>query len=282
VIFPTPDLDDILNAIESYRATVFSSVPALYEVLRDYARTDRVNWKRFKILISGADALLEDTARGWERRTGVEIHEGYGMTETSSVATISPYGRPRVGSFGVPLPNTMAVVVNPESEEFLPVGEVGELLLRGPQITKGYWNKPEETNRMLVEIGGEIWLRTGDMVRRNEEGYFYFYDRKRDMIKYKGYAVFAREVEEVLVGHPQIKEAGVVGVPDPKVGENIKAIVVLETEARGKLSEEEIMKYCQERLAHYKIPKVIEFRGEVPKTDVGKVSRRELREEEED
>ena len=282
VIFPTPDLDDILNAIESYRATEFYSVPALYEALRDYARTDRVNWKRFKILVSGADALLEDTAKGWEMRTGVKIHEGYGMTETSSVATLSPYGKPLVGSFGIPLPNTMAVVANPESKEFLPVGEVGELLLKGPQITKGYWNKPEETNRMLMEIGGEIWLRTGDMVRRDEEGYFYFYDRKRDMIKYKGYAVFAREVEEVLVGHPQIKEAGVVGVPDPKVGENIKAIVVLETEARGKVSEEEIMKYCQERLAHYKIPKVIEFRGEVPKTDVGKVSRRELREEEED
>jgi len=281
VIFSTPDLDDILNAIESHRATVSYSVPALYEALRDYARTNRVNWKRFKILISGADALLEDTARGWERRTGVKIHEGYGMTETSSVATISPYGRPQVGSFGIPLPNTMAVVVDPESNEFLPVGEVGELLLRGPQIMGGYWNKPEETKSMLVEIGGEIWLRTGDMVRRDEEGYFYFYDRKRDMIKYKGYAVFAREVEEVLTSHPQIKEAGIVGIPDPKVGENIKAMVVLETEARGKLSEEEIIKYCQERLAHYKIPKIIEFRGEVPKTDVGKVSRRELREEEE-
>ncbi len=281
VIFSTPDLDDILNAIESHRATVFYSVPALYEALRDYDRINRVNWKRFKILISGADVLLEDTARGWERRTGVKIHEGYGMTETSSVATISPYGRPQVGSFGIPLPNTMAVVVDPESNEFLPVGEVGELLLRGPQIMGGYWNKPEETKSMLVEIGGEIWLRTGDMVRRDEEGYFYFYDRKRDMIKYKGYAVFAREVEEVLTSHPQIKEAGIVGIPDPKVGENVKAMVVLETEARGKLSEEEIIKYCQERLAHYKIPKIIEFRGEVPKTDVGKVSRRELREEEE-
>lgn len=281
VIFTTPDLDDILNAIESYRATILYSVPALYEALRDYARTDRVNWKRLKVLISGADALLEDTARGWEKRTGVQIHEGWGMTETTSVGIVSPYGRPKIGSFGTPQPNTMAAIVDPEGNDFLPVGETGELLIKGPQVTKGYWNNPDETKKMLVEIDGETWLRTGDLARMDEEGYFYFYDRKRDLIKYKGLAVFAREVEEVLAGHPQIKEAGVIGVPNPDVGENVKAVVVLETEARGKLLEEEIISYCQERLAHYKVPKIIEFRGEVPKTDVGKVSRRELREEEE-
>ena len=279
VIFTTPDLDDILNAIESYRTTILYSVPALYEVLRDYYRTDRVDWKRFKILISGADALLEDTARGWEKRTGVRIHEGWGMTETTSIGMVSPYGRPKIGSFGTPQPNTIAGIVNPESNDFLPVGETGELVVRGPQVTKGYWKNPEETKKMLVEIDGEIWLRTGDLARMDEEGYFYFYDRKRDLIKYKGLAVFAREVEEVLASHPQIKEAGVIGVPAPKIGENVKAVVVLETEARGKLLEEEIIKYCQERLAHYKVPKIIEFRGEIPKTDVGKVSHRELREE---
>jgi len=114
----------------------------------------------------------------------------------------------------------------------------------------------------------------------DEEGYFHFYDRKRDLIKYKGYSVFAREVEEVLKSHPKIKEVGVIGVPDPKVGENIKAVIVLESDVRGRLSEEEIIKYCEERLAHYKVPRIIEFRGEIPRTDVGKVSRRELREEE--
>jgi long-chain acyl-CoA synthetase len=281
VIFATPEPDHILNAIGSCRATIFYGVPALYEALRDYVKTERVNWKRLKSLVSGADALLQDTAIGWEKRTGVKIHEGYGMTETSSVATISPYGRPNIGSFGIPLPSTMAAVAHADSNEFLPVGEVGELLLRGPQIMGGYWNRPEETKSVLVQIDGEIWLRTSDLVRMNEDGYFYFYDRKRDMIKYKGYAVFAREVEEVLTSHPQIKEAGVIGVPDPKVGENLKAVVVLQTEARGKLSEEEVMEYCRENLAHYKVPKIIEFRGEVPKTDVGKVSRRELREEDE-
>jgi long-chain acyl-CoA synthetase len=146
---------------------------------------------------------------------------------------------------------------------------------------KGYWNRPEETAEVLVEINGETWLRTSDLASMDEEGYFYFYDRKRDMIKYKGLAVFAREVEEVLASHPQVKEAGVIGVPDPEVGERVKAVVVLETEARGKVLEEEIIKYCQEKLAHYKCPRAVEFRGEVPKTDVGKVSRRELREHEE-
>jgi long-chain acyl-CoA synthetase len=279
VIFTTPDLDDMLNAIESYKATIFYSVPSLYEHLRDYHRTDRVNWKRIKVLVSGADALLEDTATGWEKRTGAKIHEGWGMTETSSVGIVSPYGKPKVGSFGVPLPNTVAGIVDPESTNFLPIGEIGELVVKGPQVGKGYWNKPEETKKMFVDIEGETWLRTGDLARMDEDGYFYFYDRKRDMIKYKGLAVFAREVEEVLVSHPQVKEAGVIGVADPEVGEKVKAIVVLETEARGKISEDEIIKYCADKIAHYKCPKIVEFRGEVPKTDVGKISRRELREE---
>lgn len=280
VIFTTPDLDDILNAIESYKATIFYSVPALFESLRDYHRTDRVNWKRLKVLVSGADALLEDTARGWEQRTGVKIHEGWGMTETSSVGIVSPYGKPKIGSFGTPLPNNVAAILDPDSTEFLPIGGTGELVIKGPQVANGYWKIPKETEKMFVEIDGEPWLRTGDLARMDEDGYFYFYDRKRDMIKYKGLAVFAREVEEVLASHPQIKEAGVIGVPDPAVGERVKAIVVLETEARGKVSEEEIMKYCDGKLAHYKVPKIVEFRGEVPKTDVGKVSRRELREDE--
>jgi long-chain acyl-CoA synthetase len=279
VIFTTPDLDDILNAIENYGATIFYSVPALFEVLRDYHRTDRINWKKLKVLVSGADALLEDTARGWEKRTGVKIHEGWGMTETTSVGIVSPYGRPKIGSFGVPMSGCVAAILNPDSDEFLPLGETGELAFKGPQIAHGYWNKPEDTSKMFVQIDGETWVRTGDLARMDEEGYFYFYDRKRDMIKYKGLAVFAREVEEVLTSHPQVKEAGVIGVPDPDVGEKVKAIVVLETEARGKVTEKDIIVYTMERLAHYKVPKIVEFRGEVPKTDVGKVSRRELREE---
>jgi len=280
VLLTTPDPDDILAAVENHKATLFYSVPALYEYLRSYEKTNRVNWKRLKVLISGADALLEDTARGWEKRTGAQIYEGWGMTETTSVGMVNPYGRAKIGSFGVPMPGCVAAIVDSaDSTKFLPIGEVGEMVFKGPTVVKGYWGKPEATHEMFVDIDGETWLRTGDLARMDEEGYFYFYDRKRDMIKYKGLAVFAREVEEVLAAHPQVKEAGVVGVPDPEVGERVKAIVVLESEARGRVSEEEITKYCAEKLAHYKVPKIIEFRGEVPKTDVGKVSRRELREE---
>jgi len=282
VIFTTPDLDDILNAIESHKASIFYGLPSLFEALRDYHRTDRVNWKRIKAIICGADCLLEDTAKGWDQRTGAPIHEGWGMTETTSLGIMNPLGRSKLGSFGIPMCNTTAGIVNPDSTEFLPVGETGELVVKGPQLAKGYWRRDKETKEMFVEIDGETWLRTGDLAKMDEDGYFYFYDRKRDLIKYKGLSIFARDIEEVLAAHPKVKEAGVIGLPDADVGEKIKAIVVLETEARGKVSEEEIMKYCAENLAHYKVPKIVEFRGEVPKTDVGKVSRRELREEEEE
>jgi long-chain acyl-CoA synthetase len=147
---------------------------------------------------------------------------------------------------------------------------------------QGYWNRPESNAETFVTIDGIRWMRTGDLVRMDEEGYFHFFDRKRDLIKYKGYSVFARQVEEVLYKHPQIKAAGVVGVQDPSVGQIIKAYVVLQSEARGKVSEEEIAAFCKENMAHYKVPKIIEFRGELPRTDVGKVSRRELREEAEE
>jgi len=280
ILITTPDPDDILGALEKYKGTIFYSVPALYEYLKDYEKTTRVNWKKIKVLISGADALLEDTARGWEKRTGARIHEGWGMTETTSTGMVNPYGRAKIGSFGVPMPGCVAGIMEPEGTKFLPVGETGELVFKGPNVFPGYWEKPEETKEVLLEIDGETWLRTGDLARMDEEGYFYFFDRKKDMIKYKGLQVFAREVEEVLTSHPQIREAGVIGVPDPEVGERVKAIVVLESEARGKVSEEDITKYCTGKLAGYMVPKIIEFRGEVPKTDIGKVSRRELREEE--
>lgn len=280
ILITTPDPDDILSALENYKGTIFYSVPALFEYLREYEKTNRVNWKKVKVLISGADALLEDTARGWEKRTGAPIHEGWGMTETTSVGMVNPYGRPKIGSFGVPMPGCVAAIVDPEGTKFLPVGETGEMLFKGPNVIPGYWQKPEATKETFVEIDGEIWLRTGDLAKMDEEGYFYFYDRKKDMIKYKGLQVFAREVEEVLTSHPQVREAGVIGVPDPEVGERVKAIVVLESEARGRVSEEDITKYCAGKLAGYMVPKIIEFRGEVPKTDIGKVSRRELREEE--
>ena len=279
VLFTTPDVDDILSAMDRYQASAFYGVPTLFEYLKEYEKTERVNWKRLKMIACGADTLHESTITEWERRTGAKIMEGYGMTETTALSHGSPFHRPKAGSFGVPIPNVKAGIVEPEGTEFLPPGEIGELILSGPNIMTGYWKREEETREAIIDMDGEKWLRTGDIVSMDEEGYFHFFDRKRDLIKYKGYSVFARHVEEVLYQHPQIKAAGVVGVPDPKVGQFIKAYVVLQSEARGKISEEEIMEYCKQNLAHYKVPKIVEFRGELPKTDVGKVSRRELREE---
>jgi long-chain acyl-CoA synthetase len=282
VLFTTPDIDDILSAMERYQASAFYGVPTLFEYLKEYEKTDRVNWKRLKLIACGADTLHESTIEAWERRTGAKIFEGYGMTETTAISHGSPIHRPKRGSFGVPLPGMKAAIIDHEGTDFVPPGEVGELILNGPNIMQGYWKREEGTREALIDIDGEKWLRTGDLVNMDEEGYFHFFDRKRDLIKFKGYSVFARHVEEVLFKHPQIKAAGVVGVPDPKVGQIIKAYVVLESEARGKISEEEIVAFCKENLAHYKVPKIIEFRGELPKTDVGKVSRRELREESEE
>jgi long-chain acyl-CoA synthetase len=282
VLFTTPDIDDILSAMERYQASGFYGVPTLFEYLKDYEKTDRVNWKRLKLIACGADTLHESTIKDWERRTGTKILEGYGMTETTAVSHSTPYDRPKSGSFGVPIPGVTAAVVDADGTEFKGIDEVGELILHGPNMMQGYWKRPEETKDSIIDIDGKKWLRTGDLVRMDEEGYFHFFDRKRDLIKYKGYSVFARHVEEVLYKHPQIKAAGVVGVPDPKVGQLIKAYVVLQSDARGKISEEEIMEFCRQNLAYYKVPKIIEFRGELPKTDVGKVSRRELREEAEE
>ncbi len=282
VLFTTPDIDDILSAMERYQASGFYGVPTLFEYLKDYEKTDRVNWKRLKLIACGADTLHESTIKDWERRTGTKILEGYGMTETTAVSHSTPYDRPKSGSFGVPIPGVTAAVVDADGTEFKGIDEVGELILHGPNMMQGYWKRPEETKDSIIDIDGKKWLRTGDLVRMDEEGYFHFFDRKRDLIKYKGYSVFARHVEEVLYRHPQIKAAGVVGVPDPKVGQLIKAYVVLQSDARGKISEEEIMEFCRQNLAYYKVPKIIEFRGELPKTDVGKVSRRELREEAEE
>lgn len=279
IIFTTPDPDDILGAAEKYKATIFIGAPGMYEILRDHEKTDRVDWKRFKYILAGADTLLEDTMQGWEKRTGTRLNECWGMTETSGIGMFTPQGRGKPGSFGIPMAGCEAGIVNPDTNQWMPVGEVGELVFRGPGVMKGYWHAPEETRKILVEIDGGLWLKTGDLVKMDEEGFFWFYDRKKDRIKYKGYRMSAREIEEVIAAHPEVKEVGVIGVPDPKVGERVKAIIVPQREARGKLSEGDILTWCETRLAPYKMPKIIEFRGEIPKTDIGKVSRRELREE---
>jgi len=279
VLFTAPDTEEILAAMERYKATVFYGVPTLYEYLKDHKDTDKANWRRLKLILSGADTLHESTMTGWTKRTGSRITEGYGLSETCATSHVNPIDRPKSGSFGCPVPNMQAAVVKLETLEFAAPGEIGELVLAGPNVMLGYWKKPEESARVFFERGGVRWMRTGDIVRMDDEGYFHFYDRSKDLIKYKGYSIFAKDVEDVLYGHPQVKAAGVIGVSDPAVGQRIKAIVVLQGDARGKVSEDEIKAYCKTQLAEYKVPHIVEFRGELPKTDVGKVSRRELREE---
>lgn len=279
VLFTTPDTESILDACERYEATIFLGVPTLYEYLKDHKDTNKVNWNRFTVILCGADTLHESTVQAWKKRTQSTITEGYGLTESCAGSHLNPVTRPKTGSFGLPIPNLTAAIVDPDGSDFLPVGEVGELILKGPTIMNGYWKNPEQTKAAFLEVDGERWLRTGDLVRMDEEGYFHFYDRRKDLIKHRGYSVFARDIEDILYEHPQVKAAGVIGVPDPAEGSVIKAVVVLQPDARGKVTEDDIRKYCAERLAHYKVPKIIEFRGELPKTDAGKVSHRELREE---
>ena len=279
VLFTTPDTEAILAAMERYQATVFYGVPTLFEYLKDHKDTDKVNWRRLKLVLSGADTLHESTVKDWAQRTGSRIIEGYGLTETCAMSHVNPLHRPKTGSFGCPVPNILAAVMSPETMEFVPPGGTGELVLHGPNVMAGYWHRPEETAGSFVERGGHRWLRTGDIVSMDDEGYFHFFDRSKDLIKYKGHSIFAKDVEDVLYAHPQVKAAGVIGVPDAAVGQRVKAIVVLQADARGKLTGEEIKAYCREQLAEYKVPHIVEFRGELPKTDVGKVSRRELRDE---
>ena len=279
VLFTSPDTEAILEAMQRYRATVFFGVPTLYEYLKDHKDTGKVDWRRLKLVLSGADTLHESTMQGWAKRTGSNIIEGYGLSETCATSHVNPLHRPKSGSFGCPIPGMQAAVLDAETLEFVPPGETGELVLSGPNVMQGYWQRADESARAFVEKDGARWMRTGDLVRMDAEGYFHFYDRSKDLIKFKGYSIFAKDVEDVLYAHPQVKAAGVIGVPDPAVGQRIKAIVVLQGEARGTLSEDEIKAYCRQSLAEYKVPHIVEFRGELPKTDVGKVSRRELRDE---
>lgn len=278
LVFPRLDLKQLLNGIQKHRATVFFGVPTLYNAIINYPKIKEVDLTSLKLCLCGADTLHSETAKRFEELTGLKICEGYGQTEYTVASHVNPLNRVKLGSFGVPLPSTFAAIMDAEGTRLLPPGEVGEVVLSGPMMTLGYWKKPEETSRTFIEVSGMKWLRTGDIGKMDEEGYFYFVERKRDLIKYKGYSVFPAEVEGVLYQHPTVKEATVVGIPDPIVGETIKAAVVLKEGQRGKTSQEELLAWCKERLAPYKIPKEIRFVDEIPKTMIGKVLRRRVRE----
>jgi len=276
VLIPDPrDIPRILKSIQKHRVTVFCGVPTLFNAINQHPDTPKYDLKSIRACISGSAPLPIEVKREFERITGGKLVEGYGLSETSPVTHANPInGVNKEGSIGIPFPDTIAVVVDEEGR-ILPLGEVGELAIKGPQVMKGYYKMEEETKKALING----WLLTGDMAKIDEDGYFYIVDRKKDVIIAGGYNIYPREVEEVLYEHPAVVEAAVVGVPDPYRGETVKAYIVLKPEYRGKVSQEEIIGFCRERMAAYKVPRMVEFRDELPKSAVGKILRRVLKEE---
>ena len=274
ILVPRPEAKELVDHVEDHKVTLFPGVPTLYVGFLQVPSLSKRDVSSLKFCISGAAPLPVEVAKRFEEVTGAKLIEGYGLTEASPVTHANPlFGQRKVGSIGLPLPGVEAKVVDEEGKE-VPPGEVGELIVRGPNVMKGYWNRPEETARVLRDG----WLYTGDMARMDEEGYFYIVDRKKDLIIAGGYNIYPREVEEVLYAHPAVLEAAVVGVPDPYRGETVKAFVVLKPEYRGKVTEKDLEEHCRKNLAAYKVPRLWEFREELPKTLVGKVLRRALRE----
>ncbi|HET9907082.1 MAG TPA: long-chain fatty acid--CoA ligase [Anaerolineales bacterium] len=273
------DLKDVLENISKYRCTIFPGVPALYNGINNHpeVKAGKYDLSSIKACISGSAPLMRETKEQFEKLTGGKVFEGYGLSEAPTGTHCNPLmGVNKTGSIGMPLPNMECRVVSlDDGETDLAQGEVGELLLHGPQVMKGYHNMPTETaNSLRMGKDGKIWLYTGDIVRMDEDGYFYIVDRKKELIKPGGFQVWPREVEEAIASHPKVLEVGVGGIPDPNRGETVKAWVVLKPEET--LSVEELRAYCKERLAPYKVPTHIEFRSELPKTTVGKILRREL------
>ena len=276
VLQPKFEARETAKLIQKYRPSIFPGAPTMYVALNHLPNVEKYRLDSIEACISGAAPLPVEVQAEFERLTGGRLVEGYGLTEASPVTHANPiWDRRKEGSIGLPWPDTECRIVDPETGEDVPVGEVGELLVRGPQVMKGYWNLPEATAEALRDG----WLHTGDMARMDEEGYFYIVDRKKDLIIAGGFNIYPREVEEVLYLHRGIKEAAVVGVPDPYRGETVKAFIVPREGVT--LDPEEIKQFCREHLAAYKIPRLIEFREELPKSLVGKVLRRALLEEEE-
>jgi long-chain acyl-CoA synthetase len=273
VILPRFELRATLNLIRKYRPTIFHGVPTMYVAFNNAPNVERYGFKSLRICMSGGAALPVEVRERFESLTGGRLVEGYGLTEASPVTHINPpTGSPKVGSIGLPLADTEARIVDMDTgEREVPIGEVGEIAIRGPQVMKGYWNKPEET-AMVLHDG---WLYTGDVARKDADGYFYIVDRKKDMIIAGGYNIYPREVEEVLWEHPKVLEAAVIGVPDAYRGETVKAFVV--PQPGSSATAEEIIAFCRERLAAYKVPRVVVFRESLPKSGVGKYLRRALR-----
>jgi long-chain acyl-CoA synthetase len=273
------DLKDVLDNISKYKATIFPGVPALYNGINNHpdVKAGKYNLSSIKACISGSAPLMRETKEEFERLTGGKVFEGYGLSEAPTATHCNPLeGVNKTGSIGMPLPDVDVKIISlDDGETEMPQGEIGEIIVNGPQVMKGYHNMPTETANSLRQMkDGKTWLFTGDIARMDEDGYFYIVDRKKELIKPGGFQVWPREVEEAIMDHPKVLEVGVGGIPDPKSGESVKAWVVLKSNET--LTEEELKAFCKERLAPYKVPRFIEFRTELPKTTVGKILRREL------
>lgn len=277
VLIPNPrELVSVLKAIDLHKPTLFPGVPTMYTAINNHPDLPKYNLKSVKACISGAAGLPVEVQTKFQNLTGARLVEGYGLSEATPVLCANPvFGENRIGTIGVPWPDTDIKIMDIETgAKEMPVGESGELCAKGPQVMKGYWNKPEESAKTLRDG----WLYTGDIAVMDKDGYFQIVDRKKDMIIVGGFNVYPREVEEVLFQHPKVLEATVAGVPDPKAGERVKAYIVLKPGQTATV--EEIMEFCKERMTGYKRPGAIEFRDSLPKTMVGKILRRQLVEEE--
>jgi len=277
LLIPNPrDYVDIMKNINKHHPTLFPGVPTMYVAFNSFPDIGKYNVKSIRACLSGAAGLPKEVQTRFQQLTGARLVEGYGLSEASPVTHANPvYGKNKIGTIGVPWPDTEARIVDIDTGlQDMPMGEKGELVVRGPQVMKGYWRMPEETAIALRDG----WLYTGDIAVMDDEGYFTIVDRKKDMIIAGGFNIYPREVEEALYRHPKIKEAVVAGIPDPYRGETVKAYVILKDGETA--TEEEIIEFCKTQVAKYKVPTAVEFRTELPKTIVGKIFRRILVDEE--
>jgi len=275
VMIPRPQPDQLLEAIRKFKPTFIFLVPTMYIGILNHPDFDKVDMKSIKFCGSGAAALPVEVIEKIQKKTGSPLMEGYGMTEASPITHVNPFGGLRKpGSVGVPIQNTLSRIVDlKDGITPVPVGEIGEIVFKGPQVMKGYLNMPDETAKALK--GG--WLHSGDLGKMDEDGYFYVVDRKKDMVVSGGYNVYPKEIEDVYLEHPKVAEAAAIGVPHPTRGEQVKLMLVLKEGESA--TEEEMIKYCSDKLAKYKWPTMVEFRSELPKSAVGKILKHVLRKE---
>jgi long-chain acyl-CoA synthetase len=282
VQIPNPrDMVHVLESIETHRVTYYCGVPTMFIGFLNFPDRDKYDLSSVRFAVSAAAPLPPEVQQQFEAVTGGKMIEAYGLTETSPAATMDPIDSPRDNSLGVPVPDTDVKIVDTETgTQELPVGEIGEIIIKGPQVMKGYWNLPTETaNALRTGPDGQPgWFYSGDIGYMDEDGYFHIADRKKDIIIAGGYNIYPADVEAVLFEHPAVKEGAVIGVPDERRGETVKAFVVLKEGETA--TEEEIIAFCRERMAAYRVPRIVEFRDDLPKSMVGKVLRRELRESE--